>query len=640
MQLKMRATLALRSTKIEQGDGTGASPCAEEPNVAMAHAGLGEAAETEAGSGSQAVNAECLPIPGQEGQDTREQEMIGLHMPETEQELQHDTAAPSVPQELREGLLADDTTEKWCESDKHECQTSSQASDHNQDAPLVNNEHLYDGEILGSATDATDLMETRETENDGRRKCQMLDIELNRRVKACTEQECKPIWKMSAKEILDAPKFDNVCGSLILMNAITIGVQADYAAKHKTDVFPHFYQVAERIFCVAFTAELCLRIYALRCTFFCGGGTKFTEKLWNYFDLFVVAAQLLEEVVALVASNADIDISNFRLLRVLRVLRLVRILRVVRVLRLISELRTIVSSIMGSFKSLGWTMVLLLLMIYIVGVYFTQSVTDHMIARNLQIANNLSDGHTEGELALEYYFGTLARTILTLWEAISGGEDWDRMAGPLVDEVALQLGFAFTAYIAFAILALMNVVTGFFVHTALLRAKQEEDVFIGDQIVSLFNRSGPDERYGRITLEDTLAVLTDPEAAAEWKAINVTITEATYLFQLLDVDCVGEISFDEFLSGCLRIHGMAKSMDLLTVLQEIRVMARANAVVGKTIEEINGSIEKIEVRFDEVEKALQIVDEGSELEDEEPDLLAMDKYASLVATAPRKATQR
>merc|ERR1712228_732899 len=95
--------------------------------------------------------------------------------------------------------------------------------------------------------------------------------------------------------------------------------------------------------------------------------------MWNYFDFLIVSAQLLEVFFELVARSTSIDISNFRLLRVMRILRLVRILRVVRVLHLISELRTIVSSIVGSFRSLVWVVVLLFLMIYIVAVYFTQS---------------------------------------------------------------------------------------------------------------------------------------------------------------------------------------------------------------------------------------------------------------------------
>jgi len=68
---------------------------------------------------------------------------------------------------------------------------------------------------------------------------------------------------------------------------------------------------------------------------------------------------------------------------------------------------------------------------------------------------------------------------------MSGGADWDSMAGPLI-EVHPLLGVAFAMFIAFALLALMNVVTGVFVQTALQNAKEQEDRFMEDQIRRLF----------------------------------------------------------------------------------------------------------------------------------------------------------
>jgi len=261
--------------------------------------------------------------------------------------------------------------------------------------------------------------------------------------------------------------------------------------------------------------------------------------------------------------SSGLELSSFRLLRVLRVLRLVRIFRVIRVLHLISELRTIISSIMGSFRSLGWTCVLLFLMIYIVGVYFTQSITDHLIEKD-------NDGleWSQQDIALRYYFGDLFRAVLSLWQAMSGGADWDAMAGPLVS-IDVWMGIAFAAYIAFALLALMNVVTGVFVQTALQNAKDEEDAFLTDQIIKLFERADS-RKSPTITLDEINSRLQDPEIADEWKSINVSPEEAHYLFGLLDIDQSGEIAFEEFLSGCLRLHGTSKSMDLLTVMQECR----------------------------------------------------------------------
>merc|ERR1712176_665092 len=107
----------------------------------------------------------------------------------------------------------------------------------------------------------------------------------------------------------------------------------------------------------------------------------------------------------------------------------------------------------------------------------------------------------------------------------------------------------------------MNVVTGVFVQTALQSAKDEEDSFLTDQIVTLFDMTSRD-KVAKITFEEIKSCLNDPDTSKEWKSINVQPEEAKYLFELLDIDESGIIQFEEFLSGCLRLHGNAKSMDL------------------------------------------------------------------------------
>jgi len=402
-----------------------------------------------------------------------------------------------------------------------------------------------------------------------------LAVDACRRTAAASESV--PVCKMSARDFLNSTRFDNLIGGLIILNAITIGLQTDYAATNLTDDFPASFQTVERIFLVCFAMELMLRIYVQKVRFFC----ERKSLAWNYFDTVIVTAQVTEEVLTLVTtSTSDTKADQFQILRILRLLRIVRILRVVRVLHLISELRTIVSSIMGSFKSLAWTVVLLLLMIYIVSVYFTQTISDYLIEKQTGgVAFDADDAH------LLYFFGSLSRTILSLWQAMSGGADWDSMAGPLIEQVGAVTGILFAAYIAFALLALMNVVTGVFVQTALQSAKDEEDAFLVDQVLKLFDMAGDVKDKATISMGQIEDRLADPLVAAEWRSINVQPAEAQYLFSLLDIEETGEISFQEFLSGCLRLHGPAKSMDVLTVMQEARSAMRLWRMSQKRLDE-------------------------------------------------------
>merc|ERR1712187_9201 len=61
------------------------------------------------------------------------------------------------------------------------------------------------------------------------------------------------------------------------------------------------------------------------------------------------------------------------------------------------------------------------------------------------------------------------------------------------------------------------------------------------------------------------------EAVQEYfKAIDVDPSEAKHLFEMLDINGSGEIDLEEFLSGCLRLQGPAKALDLLLVTRENR----------------------------------------------------------------------
>ncbi|CAK0862647.1 unnamed protein product, partial [Prorocentrum cordatum] len=204
---------------------------------------------------------------------------------------------------------------------------------------------------------------------------------------------------LSGAAILSSARFDNAISLLILGNALTIGMEADYAARNVTEAVPWIYRAFELFFCVIFTTELVLRVYVFKLAFF---WKRDLGLLWNYFDLLVVGAQLIQEIIELMKfSSDDNNAGHLRLLRILRVLRIVRIFRLVRVLHLISELRTIVSSIIGSFRSLFWVVILLLLMMYIVGVWFLQSVTDHFIARLESDTDGEGITYSPGEMSLK-----------------------------------------------------------------------------------------------------------------------------------------------------------------------------------------------------------------------------------------------
>merc|ERR1712087_206733 len=54
-------------------------------------------------------------------------------------------------------------------------------------------------------------------------------------------------------------------------------------------------------------------------------------------------------------------------------------------------------------------------------------------------------------------------------------------------------------------------------------------------------------------------------------AIGISSEDATNLFHLIDEDASGNVTISEFVEGCLRLRGPAKSTDLSTLAYNLRV---------------------------------------------------------------------
>jgi len=406
---------------------------------------------------------------------------------------------------------------------------------------------------------------------------------------------------MSVRRIVESAYFDYLSAVLIMLNAISLGLQTDYMARELTAEEPLVLAVIEKIFCFCFTAELVLRLIVHRLQFFWMPGWR-----WNLFDCLIVGMQLAEEVVAIIAvicgssdgymqtseqsdgSGRDDDggAANFSVLRVIRVLRLVRIVRLARIMHLISELRTIVVSIFSSMQSLMWTMALLLIIIYIIAVYITQMVTDHMV--------NGDTEHLMGDLSeLRRLYGSVGRSILSLFQFISGGISWDLGLDPLMVQISPWLGILFSLYIGFAIFALMNITTGVFVENALKTANKDQELFLMHHADQLFRKVDLDQS-GDISWDEFSSQLETQEMQLYFKAIDLDPCEADDLFKIIDFDGKGTIDADEFVYGCLRLRGTARAIDLAAFMQSF----------VKTSHKIQTSLNCLLSRMTEVSRAV------------------------------------
>jgi len=371
---------------------------------------------------------------------------------------------------------------------------------------------------------------------------------------------------------------------VILFNGIFIGVQTEYQCQNLTDRVPDWFLVLEHIFCLFFVVEIVIRVWNHKLNFFIMPGSW----RWNTFDLFLVVMQLVEVVMMHSTNGSGGQSLNISFVRLLRILRLLRVLRLVRLVQFVQEFNAIISSVANSVRSLLWTMLLMFMMTYMVGICLAQVVSSYRMESSFDLSDN---DHVE----LDYWFGSLLRSVLTLYEAVMGGVDWDALVTPLMRKISVLMAPGFAFYIAFTMLAMMNVITGIFVQTALKNADAEKDADFAASARDIFS----DVKEGGFVSADEFGDHVDSDRFQSYIAtVGIAPKDAKLMFRILDQNNSGTLLLEELLEGMLRLRMTAKFMDVSLIMHETerqrRIWAEWSSATDSRLLHISDRLKRME----------------------------------------------
>lgn len=246
-----------------------------------------------------------------------------------------------------------------------------------------------------------------------------------------------------------------------------------------------------------------------------------------------------------------------------------------------------VFSVLRSGLSLLWSMVMLGIIIFVFSVYLTQNVTFYLYYD--------ADPQDTATQTLRDYFGSLMYAFYMLFQCISGGISWGEVGKPLL-EIHWSNGVVLCFYVFFTVVAVLNIITGIFVDTAIKSAESDRDEVIQEamhserstllQMQKFFHQADKD-KSGTITLDELELQLKNIKVRAHLATLGIEVNDAKDIFRLLDFDKSGEISIEEFIYGCLKMKGQAKAIDLMSLLHELRRMR----------EQLNGFDKHVRVRL-------------------------------------------
>eukprot|EP00439_Symbiodinium_sp_Y106_P023569 s150_g2.t2 len=384
----------------------------------------------------------------------------------------------------------------------------------------------------------------------------------------------------------------------ILFHALVLGVQIDLATWDNPDTDAvMILDGLQHLFAVTFTAELAVRWMAEGRYFL----WRSPNVVWNWLDTFLVVTSLVEisgEISVAISggSQAAADLSsigNMRVIRIVRISRLLRVLRIVRVLRFVRSLRNLVSSIAMTFRSLAWSVILLVIIIYMFGVLLTDGVTEFL--------NNEEGIDTMLERDLRMYFGSVHGAMHTLFRSIANGISWDVVVRPLV-KASWFWGYVYSLYIVFTLFAVLNVITAVFCQSTLEGAARDKELLAESHMLNkeryyllvedLFKNLQSDES-GKVTLEDFQDHFNDVEVRAFFHGLDLEPSDAWVLFSLLDDDGSGDIDAEEFVEGLLRLKGPARAIDLAAIGRDCKSCVKRVHQTAKQMKRLEGLLSSL-----------------------------------------------
>ena len=228
--------------------------------------------------------------------------------------------------------------------------------------------------------------------------------------------------------LIESNLFTLVITALILMNAITLGLETDQSITARYGGLLHW---IDRIILVLFSIELLLKFYVYRFRFFRSG--------WNLFDLAIVA-------IAWAPTSGA-----------LTVLRALRILRVLRLISVVPQLRRVISAIGHSIPGMVSVVGVLGLIFYVASV----------------LATKLFGTHPDPNM--QEWFGSIGASAYTLFQIMTL-ESWSMgVVRPTMELFPWAWSF-FIPFIIITSFAVLNFFIGIIVDSMQIVQKQEETI--------------------------------------------------------------------------------------------------------------------------------------------------------------------
>jgi len=199
--------------------------------------------------------------------------------------------------------------------------------------------------------------------------------------------------------------------------------------------------------------------------------------------------------------------------------------------------------------------------------------------------------------------------MTSLFMSVTGGLEWGQLHKVWKD-VHWLYGRFFVLYIFIMHFGIVNVVMATFVAATSQIASKDREHVVKNEIakmeeymhkVTMFFREADQDGSGSLSWEEFQEHMDKPHVKAYFQALELDVSQAHHLFVMLDADESNSVGIDEFIEGCVRLRGGARSVDVSMVLlqckklsEQLNSLARKSSRQTELIQTVAGRSNKRE----------------------------------------------
>lgn len=394
--------------------------------------------------------------------------------------------------------------------------------------------------------------------------------------------------------------FQMLSVTVILVNSVSIALSADYEIKHLGQEATLVQQNMELALTLFYVVELILKLMVNRLYFFVN-----EDSLWNCFDFVLVMFSIVEYAVKIHLEVTETDAGgggmNVGFLRMFRL------------------------CVLGSFINVFWCLAMIVFVLYVFSLLIVQGLTEYLLTE----VDNLSEVYKDQYIR---FFGSVSNAVVTLFQATTAGIDWNE-AFVVLRVAGVFPSFCFLTYVIIFTISVWNIVTSTFVEKAMKLAQPDLESMIHEKNIKDAKDAGDlarlflpftsknDEGDDVISFEQIRAAAEQPRFRQDLTVRGVDIKNVEIFFKMLSAVNEGGVKLQTLVSACVRMKGVATSIDLQSVSFEIQMIS---SVMEKKFKEQDSYLFSIQQLLLERMPDVELPSQGWNVDEPLPPLLAVE----------------